>query len=234
MNTNQSPKTQPQLRLFDILVGLFITVLILSQIMAQKLFLFNGIAFTTAIIVFPVSYIIGDVLTEVYGYARARRVIWLGFFATVLMVVFLEIAIQLPPAPNWQNQTAFETILAQVPRTVLASLLAYLGGEFVNSYVLAKLKVLTGGRHLWLRTIGSTVVGQAVDTTVFVVVAFWWILPEIVILEIIWSAYLFKVAYEAAATPLTYLVVGWVKKREGIDVFDKDTEFSPFKLGKAD
>ena len=221
-------------RHLDLFSVLFVSVLIVSMIMAQKLFVFLGVTFTTAIIVFPVSYILGDVLTEVYGYGRARRVIWLGFLANVIMVIFLEFSVALPPAPNWVHQGAFETILQQVPRTVAASLLAYLCGEFVNSFVLAKMKIWTSGRYLWTRTIGSTIVGQGADTVVFVVVAFWGYMPPSVIWEIIWSAYIFKVLYEAAATPITYMVVNWVKRKEGVDAYDTDTNFTPFRFEKND
>lgn len=224
----QSP--YPRTKLLDIFGALFITVLLLSMIMAQKLFVVFGVTFTTAIIIFPLSYILGDILTEVYGYGPTRRIIWSGFAASVLMVIFLEISVQMPPAPGWPNELAYEAILHQVPRTVGASLMAYLLGEFANSFVLAKLKVATSGRMLWLRTIGSTLVGQAVDTTVFIVLAFWGTFPPGVVLEIIVSAYIFKVLYEVAATPLTYLVVGWVKRREGIDAYDRNTNFTPFRL----
>lgn len=220
-------------RYLDAFSVLFVTVLIVSMIMAQKLFVFFGVVFTTAIIVFPVAYILGDVLTEVYGYGVVRRVIWLGFIANVIMVIFLEIAIVLPPALGWAHQGAFEAILHQIPRTVAASLLAYLCGEFVNSFVLAKMKIFTRGRHLWTRTIGSTIVGQAVDTVVFVVVAFWGVMPPSVVFEIIWSAYIFKVVYETAATPITYAVVRWVKRKEGIDFYDTETNFSPFRVDRA-
>ncbi len=215
-------------RLYDLFAVLFVTVLILSIIMAQKLFNFWGATFTTAIIVFPISYILGDVLTEVYGYAAARRIIWMGFIANVIMVLFIEIAVLIPPATVWPNQVAFETVLHQVPRIVAASLAAYLAGEFVNSFVLAKLKILTNGRHLWTRTIGSTIVGQAVDSTIFVTLAFAGIMPVGVIVSIIWSSYIFKVVYEIAVTPLTYIVVNYVKRIEGVDVYDKDTNFTPF------
>lgn len=231
MNGPSHPESPRYLDLFSVL---FVSVLIVSMIMAQKLFVFFGVIFTTAIIVFPVSYILGDVLTEVYGYGRARRVIWLGFFANVVMVVFLEISIVLPPAPSWALQGAYESILQQVPRTVAASLLAYLCGEFANSFVLAKMKIWTSGRYLWTRTIGSTIVGQAVDTVVFVTIAFWGFMPPAVIWQIIWSAYIFKVLYEAAVTPITYAVVRWVKRKEGIDYYDTGTNFTPFRFDKVD
>ena len=220
--------------LLEAFTALFVTVLILSMIMAQKLFTVFGITFTTAIIVFPVSYIIGDVMTEVYGYGVTRRVIWLGFVSNIIIVLFLEISVVLPPAAGWPNEQAYETVLHQIPRTVFASLTAYICGEFVNSAVLAKMKILTQGRYLWTRTIGSTVAGQAVDTVIFVFVAFVGIMPLSVIIEITLSAYIFKVVYETAATPLTYIVVYWVKKIERMDVFDTHTNFTPFRFERTD
>lgn len=221
-------------RLLDLFAAIFISVLLVSMIMAQKIFMVWGVPFTTAIIVFPVSYIIGDVLTEVYGYGATRRIIWMGFLACVLMVVFLEIAVALPPAPGWPHQGAFEVVIHNVPRTVTASLFAYLCGEFANSFLMAKMKVWTKGRYLWTRTIGSTVVGQGVDTSVFVLIAFWGTMPAPVLLSVIVSAYFFKVAYEILATPVTYLVVRTVKRVEHTDVFDTNTNFTPFRFQRLD
>jgi uncharacterized integral membrane protein (TIGR00697 family) len=217
-------------RVLDIFSIIFVTILILSNIMAQKLFVFFGYTFTTAIIVFPVSYILGDVLTEVWGYATTRRVIWNGFLAAALVSIFIEISIVLPPADGWKLQSEYAAILGQVPRTVVASLIAYLCGEFTNSYVLARMKLWTGGKYLWTRTIGSTVAGQLVDTTIFVVLAFVGLVPLGLLVQIIWSAYLFKVLYESAATPITYAVVAWVKRVENIDVYDRTTNFNPFRF----
>lgn len=227
-------QTSVAFRLLDVFSAIFITVLLTSMIMAQKIFTIFGVPFTTAIMVFPVSYIIGDVLTEVYGYAQTRRVIWLGFFSSALMTLFLAIGVYLPPAASWPNQEAFALILHNVPRTVFASLLAYLCGEFANSFVMAKMKIWTRGRFLWSRTIGSTIVGQGVDTAVFVVIAFYGVMPTPTIINVIVSAYLFKVAYEAAATPLTYMIVRIVKKIENIDVFDTHTNFTPFRFLRSD
>lgn len=215
-------------KLFDYFACLFVATLMISNVMAAKVFDFYGFAFTTAIVIFPVAYILGDILTEVYGYARTRRLIWIGLLANVLMVVFFEIAVELPPSPAWQGQEAFSTTLSQVPQIVLASILAYLVGEFVNSYIMAKVKVLMQGRHLWVRTISSTVFGQAADTAVFASIAFWGVLPIEVIITIAISGYVFKVLYEVVATPITYLVVGIVKKVEGIDHYDSNTNFTPF------
>lgn len=218
------------MRYFDIVAMVFVAVLLISTIAAQKLFAFGPFTLTAGILVFPLSYIFGDTLTEVYGYARARRVVWIGFACNAFLALTLVVAVALPPASGWPFQEQFATALGMVPRIVLASLLAYLVGEFANSYVLARLKVWSEGRHLWLRTIGSTVVGQALDTVVFVLVAFAGILPPSVLLATALSGYAFKVVYEILATPLTYAVVGFLKRREGIDHYDKETNFTPFKI----
>lgn len=215
---------------FDVVSMVFVSTLLISNIAAQKLFAFGKFTFTCGIIVFPLAYIFGDVLTEVYGYAKARRVIWTGLICNILMITVFKISIALPPAVGWPFQKEFEAVLGYVPRIVLASVLAYCVGEFCNSFVLAKLKVRTAGKYLWIRTIGSTIVGQFADTAVFATVAFAGRLPTKLIIASALSGYLFKVVYEAAATPLTYLIVGFLKQREGIDFFDKQTNFTPFKF----
>ena len=173
---------------------------------------------------------LGDVLTEVWGYAAARRVIWLGFACNAVMVAAVWVGGALPAAPFWPGEAAYHEILGHTPRIVLASFLAYLVGEFANAFVLARLKVTTRGRLLWLRTIGSTVVGQAIDTAVFVTIAFSGTVPASVLVAIMGGQYLFKVAYEAAATPLTYAAVAWLKGAERLDTFDYDTDFNPIRL----
>lgn len=215
---------------FDIVACVFVAVYIISQVSSAKLFSLGPFVFPGAIVIFPFAYIFGDVLTEVYGYARTRRVIWIGFITAALLAVVLAIVQILPSAPSWTFQTEYEAILGVVPRVVLGSLLAYWAGEFVNSFVLAKMKIWTGGRMLWSRTIGSTVVGQLVDSAVFGVVAFAGVIPWSVIVTLVGSIYLFKVLYEVVVTPLTYVIVNWLKKAEGIDVFDKNTDFTPFKF----
>lgn len=215
---------------FDLVAMAFVAVLLITHVTAQKLFAFGPFTFTAGIIVFPLAYIFGDVLTEVYGYARSRRVIWAGFGASVLMIVVLHVAVALPPAENWPFQEQFSTVFMFVPRIVAASLVAYLCGEFLNSYVLARMKVAHEGQHLWKRTIGSTLVGQAADTAVFVVVAFAGVLPVSVLVATSISGYIFKVVYEVVATPLTYRVVGFLKDAEQVDTFDRDVDFSPFSL----
>ena len=224
-------------RHFELLVNVFVVVLLISNLVAQKIvpigpFHLFGREFTFHVsgaqALFPITYIFGDVFTEVYGYKGSRRAIWIGFFASALMALMATFVVMLPADPTWANQKAFEAVFLQLPRAIAASLIAYWCGEFTNSYTLAKMKLWTGGKMLWSRTIGSTVAGQLVDTIVVVVVLFagtrtW---PEIG--NLIISGYLFKVIYEAAVTPLTYLVVNGLKRAEGIDVFDKGTDFNPF------
>jgi uncharacterized integral membrane protein (TIGR00697 family) len=215
---------------FDIVAVAFVSVYLISQVSSSKLFAIGPVQLPGAAVVFPLSYIFGDILTEVYGYARTRRVIWAGFGAAVLMALVLWVVQALPPAPGWRDQAAYEAILGVVPRMVLGSIVAYWAGEFTNSYVMAKMKVLTGGRYLWTRTVGSTVVGQAVDSAVFITVAFAGRLPWGALLQIASTLYLFKVAYEIVATPITYAVVKWLKRVEQVDVFDRSTDFTPFRF----
>ncbi len=215
--------------IFSSLVALFVAVLLVSNLASTKVVQIGNWLFDGGTILFPLSYIFGDILTEVYGYARARLVIWLGFLSLALMSVTLLIVQYLPPAGDWPNQMAFETILGFVPRLAAASLIAYLVGEFVNSYVLSKLKILTQGRHLWLRTIGSTVLGQAVDTGVFAVIAFAGILPGVALFNLSVTIYFMKVGLEVIFTPITYRVIAWLKKKDGVDVFDTTTNYNPFK-----
>src|SRR5690349_19024671 len=191
-------------RYYDILVHIFVVVLLISNLVGSKICAIGPFRVSGAQLLFPITYIFGDVFTEVYGYGASRRVIWIGFFASGLMAVLGNIIVALPPAPEWGNQEAFATVFHVVPRLVIASLIAYWCGEFANSFTLAKMKILTKGRFLWTRTVGSTVVGQAVDTIVLMLVAFGGALPASVIARLILSGYLFKVGYEVLATPLTY------------------------------
>jgi hypothetical protein len=215
-------------RHYESLVHAFVVVLLISNLVGQKITAFGPFRISGAQLLFPITYIFGDVFTEVYGYAASRRAIWISFFASALLSAMGMLVVWLPPAPGWPNQEAFATVFGFVPRMVAASLIAFWCGEFANSFVLAKMKVLTGGRMLWSRTIGSTVVGQAVDTAVLMILAFGGSLTPSLIVNLILSGYLGKVLYEAAATPLTYLVVNFLKKREGIDAFDTRTDFNPF------
>ncbi|WP_375428255.1 queuosine precursor transporter [uncultured Sphingomonas sp.] len=225
-------------RHFDIVMAAFVAILLLSNVLgAGKVaqVTLPGVGpwpFGAGILFFPLSYIIGDVLTEVYGYARTRRVIWAGFAATGFMAGMSWVVVALPPAPGWTNQAAYETVFGQVPRIVAASMVAFWAGEFVNAYVLARMKVWTGGRHLWSRTIGSTVVGQGVDSLLFYPLAFWgaegWTTRLVV--TVLFTQWALKVGWEVLLTPVTYAVVGWLKREEGVDLFDKGTDFSPFRV----
>lgn len=213
---------------FLLVVSIFITCLITANIIAVKLIHVFGLIMPAAIIIFPLSYILGDVLTEVYGYRQARRVIWLGFFCNLIAVVAIWLGQILPAASFWEGQAAYERILGYTPRLLLASFLAYLVGELVNSFILAKMKMATKGRYLWARTIGSTLVGQGLDSLLFMTLAFMGTIPLSVLTGAIVVQWLSKSAYEAIATPLTYGVVNFLKKKERLDIFDHDTRFNPF------
>jgi uncharacterized integral membrane protein (TIGR00697 family) len=213
---------------FLIITALFVTCLLTANIIAVKRATFAGFTVPAGLVIFPLSYIFGDVLTEVYGFRRARLAIWLGFFCNLLMVAAIWAGGLLAPAPGWNDQAAYQSILGFTPRLLLASFIAYLIGEFCNSFVLAKLKVATGGRHLWLRTISSTIIGEGLDTLIFILVAFSGL--GFALGAIILSQWLLKVAYEVLATPLTYAIVGFLKRREGLDHFDRDTRFNPLGL----
>ena len=210
--------------------ALFVTCLLTANTIAAKLVVVAGVTLTAAIVIFPLSYVLGDVLTEVWGYAAARRVIWLGFACNLVMVVAIWAGGVLPAAPFGASQAAYDEVLGQTPRILGASFVAYLLGEFANAFVLAKLKVATRGRFLWVRTIGSTVIGQALDSVVFVTLAFAGTLPGAALASIVAAQWIAKVLYEAAGTPLVYAVVGWLKRRERVDAFDVETDFSVFRL----
>jgi queuosine precursor transporter len=217
-------------RYFDLIMAAFVAVLLISNIASAKILILGPFTFDGGTILFPLSYIFGDVLTEVYGYQRSRRVIWVGFSAAALMAVVFSVVGALPPAPGWENQKAYEAILGTTPRIVIGSLIAYWAGEFSNSFVLAKMKLVTRGRWLWARTIGSTLVGEGVDTLLFVLIAFYGTLPGGLLLTVIISNYVFKCGVEALATPLTYLVVNGLKRAEREDYYDYQTDFNPFKV----
>jgi uncharacterized integral membrane protein (TIGR00697 family) len=216
---------------FVVVVALFVTCLITANILIVKQISIGGIVLPAGIIIFPLNYIIGDILTEVYGYQQARRVIWLGFLCNSVAVLAFWIGKLLPPAPVFEAQSAYERILGGTPRFLLASFVAYLAGEFANSFVLAKMKIMTKGRWLWTRTIGSTLVGQGVDTLVVLIIAFVGVLPLSVLGIMILGHWLVKSAYEVIATPLTYVVVGYLKRKEGVDVYDYETDFNPLRFG---
>ncbi len=213
----------------NLIGGLFVAILLISNTISSKPWQMGSFVLPSGSILFPLSYIFGNVLTEVYGYSRSRQVIWTGFAANALMALAYWVTVELPPAPFWSQQSAFAATLGQVPRIVIASLIAYLGGEFINSFVLSKMKIWTKGRYLWTRTIGSTVTGQALDTFTFLSIAFLGVWPLRGIIVTGLSLYLFKVTYEVVATPVTYVVVAFLKRREGIDTYDVHTNFSPFR-----
>ena len=226
--------TRP-LRYFDFVMTAFVTVLLLSNVLgAGKVAMVDlpGIGewpFGAGILFFPISYVIGDVLTEVYGYARARRCIWAGFAAMAFMAFMAFVVVALPPAPTWTGQEAYEQVFGQVPRIVFASMAAFWAGEFVNSYVLARMKIWTRGRHLWTRTIGSTVAGQGIDSLIFYPLAFYGVWDNETLLVVLATQWALKVGWEALLTPVTYAVVGFLKRREGVDVYDETTDFTPFR-----
>ncbi|MGB3377303.1 queuosine precursor transporter [Allopontixanthobacter sediminis] len=230
------PDSRLQFRYFDFVLAAFVTILLLSNVIgAGKVAEIDLPAigmwpFGAGVLFFPISYVIGDVLTEVYGYAYARRCIWAGFAALLFMAFMSWVVVALPPAADWGNQAAYEAVFGQVPRIVLASIIAFWAGEFVNSYVLAKMKIWTRGKLLWTRTIGSTVFGQGVDSALFYPIAFLGVAgwTNELVVQVIFTQWAIKVAWEAALTPVTYAVVGWLKRREGVEIFDTDTDFSPF------
>jgi len=217
---------------FVIVVAVFISALITANIIAVKLVDIFGFVLPAAVIIFPLSYIFGDILTEVYGYSQARRVIWLGFLCNLLVVGAIWIAQILPAASFWDGQNAYERILGFTPRLLMASFIAYLIGEFANSFVLAKMKIATRGRWLWTRTIGSTLVGEGLDSLVFITVAFLGVTPLNALSSMIVTQWLAKTAYEALVTPLTYLIVNFLKRQEGLDVFDRETRFNPLRVAE--
>jgi uncharacterized integral membrane protein (TIGR00697 family) len=218
---------------YDLIMALFVAVLLISNVASTKILKLGPFTFDGGTLLFPISYIFGDILTEVYGYRRSRRVIWVGFACAALMAIVFAVVGALPPAEGWEHQEAYEAILGATPRIVLGSLIAYFAGEFSNSYTLAKMKVWTQGRWLWTRTIGSTLIGQAVDTVLFVTIAFAGTLPWSLFWSIIISNYVFKCGLEAIMTPATYKVIGFLKREEQVDVYDTDTDFNPFKFDAA-
>ena len=222
-------------RYFDFIMAAFVAVLLLSNVIgAAKPAQVWGFTFGAGILFFPLSYIIGDVLTEVYGYGRARRCVWAGFAAVLFMAFMSWVVVSLPPAPGWEGQSAYESVFGQVPRIVLASVAAFWAGELVNAFVLAKMKIWTQGKHLWSRTIGSTIFGQGVDSLIFYPLAFYplafaptgWTPAQV--FAVAGTNWLLKVGWEILLTPVTYAVVGFLKRREGVDVYDEGTDFSPF------
>jgi len=217
-----------QFKYFNIALGLFVAVLITSNIVSTKVISLAGLTFVGGAVLFPLAYILGDVFTEVYGYAKARSVIWVGLVSLVFLSLALLLVGALPAAPFWPNQAAYQTILGFVPRLVLASICGYVVGEFINSYVLAKMKVYFGGKKLWARTIGSSILGQGADTVVFCTVAFAGVLSGADLTRLAVTTYVIKLSIEVLFTPVTYAVVGFLKRAENIDPLDTKTDFNPF------
>jgi uncharacterized integral membrane protein (TIGR00697 family) len=223
------------LRYYDFAMAAFAVILICSNLIGAAkpaqldLPLFGTITFGAGILFFPLSYVLGDVLTEVYGYARARRVVWVGFAASIFAAAMSWFVVSLPPAEGYEGQEALAAVFGQVPRIFLASILAFWAGEIANAFVLARMKVWTEGKMLWTRTIGSTVVGQGVDSLIFYPLAFWGVWEPALVFAVMGTNYALKVLWEAALTPVTYKVVAWFKAEEGLDVFDTKTDFTPFK-----
>lgn len=224
-------QNQREYRYYDLVMAGFVTVLLCSNLIGPaKIAEVAGFTFGAGVLFFPFSYIFGDCLTEVYGYKRARRVVWAGFAALIFASVMIQIVLAFPPASGWPHQEAYETALGATWRIALASLIAFWAGEFVNSYVLAKIKLWMEGRHLYVRTISSTIAGQAIDSLLFYSIAFYGVWSTEQLLLVMVSNYAIKVIWEALMTPLTYVIVGFLKKREHEDVFDRDTNFTPFSL----
>ena len=227
-----------QYRYFEFVMVAFVTVLICSNLIGPakiaqaELPLVGVLNFGAGVLFFPISYVFGDILTEVYGYARARRVIWAGFAGLAFASFMAWVVVALPPAPFWQNQQAYEIAFGTAWRVAGASMIAYFCGEFVNSFVLAKMKILTAGKWLWTRTIGSTIVGEAVDSALFYPLAFYGtgIIPNDKLIPVMLFQFVAKVAVEVAFTPVTYRVVAVLKRAEREDYYDRATDFNPFTL----
>lgn len=219
------------MRYFDLVMAGFVTVLLLSNIIgASKLASLGGVTFGAGILFFPLSYVIGDVLTEVYGYGRARRCVWVGFAALTFMAVMAFVVVKLPPAAGWGGQAAYEAVFADLWRLALASIAAFWVGELANSYVLSRMKVASNGQHLWMRTIGSTIVGQGFDSLIFYPLAFYGVWTNEQIATVMFTNWAMKVGWEAVLTPVTYAVVGALKRAEGVDIYDTGTAYTPFRV----
>jgi len=226
-----SPAPTRTYRYYDLVMAAFVTVLLCANLIgASKLATIFGFTFGAGVLFFPISYVFGDVLTEVYGYARARKVVWAGFGALIFASVMSAIVLAFPPAPGWPHQAAFETVFGGTPRIAGASLIAYFAGEFTNSFVLAKMKIATSGRFLWARTIGSTIAGELVDSAIFYPLAFLGVWSGAQVVAVMISNYLIKVGWEAVMTPFTYRVVAFLKRAEDEDYYDRGTDFTPFSL----
>jgi uncharacterized integral membrane protein (TIGR00697 family) len=217
-----------QYKYLDLITALFVTVLLISNVVAVKIVSIGVFIIPGAALLFPLSYIFGDILTEVYGYGKDRKVIWTGMVCNLLMAAIFIIVGALPSASVWHNQDAYEAILGLTPRIVAASILGYVVGEFINSFVMAKMKIFTKGKYLWTRTVGSTLTGEFFDTLIFISIAFTGVLPNSVMLSLLISQYIFKVGIEVILTPVTYWIVNFLKRAENEDYYDRKTNFNPF------
>lgn len=223
--------TVKKYKYYDFIMAAFVTILLCSNIIgAEKVVSVWGFSFGAGILFFPISYFFNDILTEVYGYARSRKVVWAGFTALAFASFMSWVVVTLPPAKGWVHQDAYEVVFGQTPRIVIASLLAFFSGEFVNSFVLAKMKIFTSGKFLWTRTIGSTIAGEAADSIIFYPLAFYGFWPTGLVITVMITNYVLKVTWEVVATPLTYKVVNFLKRKEHEDYYDRDTNFTPFSI----
>lgn len=223
-------KTPKQFHYLDVITGLFISILLISNVASSKITVLGPFTFDAGTILFPFSYIFGDILTEVYGYGKDRKIIWIGVITNLLMAAIFMAVAALPSAPDWHNQNAFNAILGLTPRIVLASIIAYFVGEFANSFIMAKMKIFTKGRYLWTRTVGSTLIGEFFDTMLFVTIAFYGVFSTNDLVALLLSNYIFKVGVEVLFTPITYAIVNFLKKVEHEDYYDFKTNFNPFNL----
>jgi uncharacterized integral membrane protein (TIGR00697 family) len=231
VETEQKFTVRKKYKYYDLIMAAFVTVLLCSNIIgAEKVVSLFGFTFGAGILFFPISYFFNDILTEVYGYARSRKVVWAGFAALIFASVMSAVVIALPPAQGWIHQDAYEVVFGQTTRIVIASLTAFFCGEFANSYVLAKMKLFTEGKFLWTRTIGSTIAGEAVDSLIFYPVAFYGFWPNDLLIKVMITNYVLKVSWEVIATPLTYKVVNFLKRKEHEDYYDRNTNFTPFSI----
>jgi len=218
------------LKYLNLLTAFFAIILLVSNIVSTKIISVGPFTFDAGTLLFPLSYIFGDILTEVYGYKRTRKIIWTGFFMSLIAMVIFVVIGMWPAAPEWMHQDSYIIILGLTPRIIGASLIAYFAGEFANSYIMAKMKIHTQGKHLWLRTIGSTIVGEGIDTVLFVLVAFYGVLSTDLLILVLISNYVFKVTIEVLFTPITYAACRVLKRREQEDYYDYETQFNPFIL----
>jgi uncharacterized integral membrane protein (TIGR00697 family) len=227
----QPVTSRKKFKYYDLIMAAFVTVLLCSNIIgAEKVVSLFGFTFGAGILFFPISYFFNDILTEVYGYARSRKVVWAGFAGLGFASIMSAVVIALPPAQGWIHQDAYEVVFGQTTRIVIASLTAFFCGEFANSYVLAKMKLFTNGKFLWTRTIGSTIAGEAVDSLIFYPVAFYAFWPNDLLIKVMITNYILKVSWEVIATPLTYKVVNFLKRKENEDYYDRNTNFTPFSI----